>query len=291
MREAPDKGKVANAAMRFWKQRASWLAVAVWACFFTPASAGAADEAMGAVSKLTVQALPHAAIMLTAPGGSRIVAIPYSALGQCGGSGAPGERTGVVVVYGVPEGVDAHRLATESARARAEYRPEALWGVSAVLPGPASASGVNWLRDRKAVLTGQNVELSVSILPVAGASSRSAWALLHLHAPHLGIAVVYPVPLQSVSPWPDEHDVLILQADPIAGRVDSRALSILDPGVAVLIDDHRLLRRHARLGELVDRLYDLWIDVYTVDGATPFTLWADPHGVFLPLHGHHAWTR
>lgn len=276
-----------------WKPWASLTAAALTGlciCFRTEAAAtGVLSN--GSVSKLIVQALPHAAITLTTPNGSRIVAIPYSALSRCQGSPVQVERATAVVVYAVPRGVDSHRLGVESAGARAEYHPEALWGVSAVLPGPEPLPGVAWLHGTGAIVVGQHVELSVSVLPVSGTTSESAWALLHLHAPHLGVAVVYPVPPQPGSPWPDEHDVLVLQADPLAAGVDSRALSILDPGVAVLIDEHHLLRRHTRLAELVDRLYDLWVDVYTVEGATPLTLWADPHGVFLPLHGHHAWTR
>ena len=256
-------------------------------------------------SKLSVQARPFSSVTLLAADGSSIVALPFAAarrfplrLDRQPGAVAPSPpgRASVLLLYGVPANATRQQLVDLSARLSTR------WTAPLVLLAPASAvsalgdeptltTGVphmSWLTYGRRVAIPSGV-VDVHVLPREPRTYPRTLAVVHVKVPFMDVGVAYPVAQQTVRTRPPEEDVLIIDLDQL--RVDdlsSRTLSMLDPGMAIIIDGAKRLRKQADLTEFADRLYEMWIDVYTVDSSAPLVVTADSHGVILPLHGRHA---
>lgn len=258
-------------------------------------------------SRLSVQARPFSNVVVQAADGSSVVMLPFVAARRFAArssqhSGAVAQasrltpvRASVLLLYGVPANATRLQLSDLSSRIAA------LWTAPLILLAPASnvrASGheppqiagaarMRWLPFglRTATLAGV---VDVHVLPHDAHTSTRTLAIVHVKVPYMDVGVVYPVAQQSVKTHPPEEDVLVVDLDEL--RVDdlsSRTLSMLDPGMAIIVDAAGRLRKQAELTEFADRLYELWIDVYTVDSSAPLVVVADSRGVILP-HGRHA---
>lgn len=129
--------------------------------------------------------------------------------------------------------------------------------------------------------------VTASILPQNEQGLAHSFMMLHVEVPNMDVATVLQVPRQSSDPWPREQDVLLLQLSKLQCGPQPKVLTILDPKIAVVIDDTARNIANKKV-ELVENLYELWADVYRVEGAGTLTLVAGPHGLMLPLRGKHA---
>ena len=259
-------------------------------------------------SRLSVQARPFSSVTVQAADGSSIAAMPFAAAwrfpvrhGGKHGGGATSSKpspTGVSVLllYGVLGN------ATRSQLNDLSRRLAPLWTARLTLLAPAGRSGavgrvsplntgvpgMRWLPfgERVAIPSGA---VDVHVLPREPDTYTRTLAVVHVKVPYMELGVAYPVAPQAVKTRAPEVDVLIVDLDQLrADDLSSRTLAMLDPGMAIIIDGAQRLRQRAELTEFADRLYELWIDVYTVDSSTPFVVTADSRGVILPLHGRHA---
>ncbi len=259
-------------------------------------------------STLSVQARPLSSITVQAADGSSIVALPFAAAMRfsprsgrqpdpgAAERGLAGVRASVLVLYGVPTTVTQRQLIDLSARL-ATFCTAPL--ILLAPTGAASASGheraliagasrIRWLAfGRRAAIPSGVVD--VHVLPREPHTHARTLAVVHVKVPYMDVGVAYQVAQEAVKTHPPEEDVLIVDLDQL--RVDdlsSHTLSMLDPGMAIIIDGAQRLRKQAELTEFADRLYEMWIDVYTVDSSAPLVVTADARGVILPLHGRHA---
>ena len=108
--------------------------------------------------------------------------------------------------------------------------------------------------------------------------------MLHIDAPHVSVGVIYRVPAQTNGAWPREHDVIVLQLSKLAPVVDLRSLTVLDPEVAIVLDDQGKHPANPAQVSMIEHLRDLWVDVYQVSSSRPFVILAGSHGLLLPMH-------
>ena len=264
---------------------------------------GCAQGALAAEeqSRLTVQAKPFPCVSVQAPDGTNVVALPFQAAARLAPPPSGGARKGVsspvraalLLLYGVPANLTAPQLSALSARLQSRFAvPFVLLApTDAVFPGAASTvrtRRMRWLSYGKSVILPSGA-VDVHVLPQDNQVRSRSLAIVHLRVPYMDVGIAYPVARQPVHARPPEQDVLIVDLGQLTvNDFSPRALSMLDPGMAVILDGSTRLSRQPDLTQFVDRLYEMWIDVYTVDSPVALTVIADPHGVFLPLHGRHA---
>lgn len=254
-------------------------------------------------SRLSVQARPFSCVALRAPDGADMVALPFAAAMRFALRPAAAQQTrealpaparaAVLLLYGVPADATLQQLSALSARLKTRF------AASLVLLAPTGAVrsarstglgalGMRWLTYGKSIAMSSGA-VDVHVLPRDDRPHARSLAIVHLKVPYMDVGIAYPAAQQDVVTRVPEEDVLIVDLDQLtADDLSPRTLSMLDPGLAIIVDGAKRLRRQAPLTEFVDRLYEMWIDVYTVDSSAPLIVTADAHGVFLPLHGRHA---
>ncbi len=198
-------------------------------------------------------------------------------------------RTNVVILYGVPIG-----HLTKNDLALYQLVCANLHASVRVLVGdrvderPTIDMGGMIFYHRKENLRIDGIgSVTASILPQNEQGLSHSYMMLHVDVPNMDVATVLQVPRQNSDPWPREQDVLLLQLSKLQGGPQPKVLTILDPKVAVIIDDTSKSSTNKKV-DLVENLYELWADVYRVEGSGSLTLVAGPHGLMLPLHGKHA---
>ncbi len=255
-------------------------------------------------SRLVVQAKPFPCITVFSPTGHSLVAIPYSSLSALSKAlrlnWVPA-RVDTAVLYAVP--IDLKRAHTLSPHALAiaqgvknYFHAMRVLIVPIVLP---TKEPVGVLQTREVLCLARDKPLSIDgvgsveagLLPQIRGDDSETLALLHIDAPFLKMGILYQTVRQPASQWPKDHGVLILQLSKVSERVSAKSLSVLDPDVAVLINDTGKDKLGAPLTQLIEQLYEMWVDVYEVKSGPPLVMTAGEHGLFLPSFGKHAHVR
>ncbi len=241
-------------------------------------------------SRLVAQAKPYASLTVEAPSHEVAVALPYSSLAglERDTNAAPTRRVQAVIVYDVP----ALRAQSDWVRMvqiiHGHYRAQKILLAPVSLTfqhlGPGKTQvGQTWLhRDGKETVPGVGA-VSVHVLPRTDNGAQSL-AMLQIDAPHVSVGVIYRVPAQSNGAWPREHEVIVLQLSKLYPVVDLRSLTILDPEVAIVLNDQEMRPSDPALTSMIEHLRDLWVDVYQVSSNRPFVILAGSHGLLLPMH-------
>ncbi len=241
-------------------------------------------------SRLIAQAQPYVSLTVEAPSHEAVIALPFSSLpGLERDRSAPSaRRVRAVVVYDLPTLSPSGRARLAQTLQR-RLRPQTVllapesW-TSVHRNSPETGPGQIWLRrDRKETVSGL-CTVSVHVLPRVDPSAQPL-AMLHIEAPHVSVGVIYRVPVQTTGAWPREHDVIILQLSKLYPVVDVRSLTILDPEVAIVLNDRGNHAVDPALNSMIEHLRDLWVDVYQVTSGRPFVILAGSHGLLLPLYG------
>ncbi|MHB1628786.1 MAG: hypothetical protein ACYCVB_10520 [Bacilli bacterium] len=268
----------------------AFKATAILAATLLSSSAIAAAP-LETATRLHAQAQPYVSLTVEAPSHEVFVALPFSSLpGLERDAGAPpAKRVRAAVVYDLPT-LSASGRARLAQTLQRRLRPQTIllapesWAPahsSALETGP---DRMIWLRrDRKEAVPGL-CTVSVHVLPRVDQNAQPL-AMLHIDAPHVSVGVIYRVPVQTTGAWPREHDVIILQLSKLYPVVDVRSLTILDPEVAIVVNDRGNHAADPALNSMIEHLRDLWVDVYQVASGRPFVILAGSHGLLLPLYG------
>ncbi len=241
-------------------------------------------------SRIVAQAQPYAALTVLTPSQEAVVALPYSSLpGLARDSSAPpARRVRAAIVYDIPTLLTSPDWARLFQTIHRRFRPQnILLAPESLAPShsspPETEAGQIWLRRDRAEVVQGLCTVSIHVLPRADDSAQPL-AMLHIDAPHVSVGVIYRVPAQTNGAWPREHDVIVLQLSKLAPVVDLRSLTVLDPEVAIVLDDQGKHPADPAQVSMIEHLRDLWVDVYQVSSSRPFVILAGSHGLLLPMH-------
>jgi len=137
--------------------------------------------------------------------------------------------------------------------------------------------------------------MQVAVYPLSGRMTpqHGDLALVQLAVPDLAVGIVLQGsvgnPATAPAP-PPTCRVLIVPVTCVAAAAVSRDVAALDVDLAVILDPQDQLRKDPIALSAVDRLYELWVDVYRVRGHDSFAARVGVRGLVLPDRGRHAST-